>query len=212
MQSHEIHSLETYTQYLVSLQVFNPEGPGKLQAAHFSSSLLCFLCGSFRRLLPHNEESVTTTAATLCCTRWSGYKIAFDAVSMDAHDWKQSNSSCIRCVAVSYANRTQLIFTRILVVVSSSSSALLLIIPITYTRLCWRRCRSLPFVQFGFFLFYRQAAMLVIRSHLMFVSVFVVTFSFPQDQQQPFSSWLMKGVSYLCIILCVSRHQSIKTL
>lgn len=27
-QSHEIHDLETYTQYLVSLQVFNPEGPG----------------------------------------------------------------------------------------------------------------------------------------------------------------------------------------
>lgn len=27
-QSHEIHNLETYTQYLVSLQVFNPEGPG----------------------------------------------------------------------------------------------------------------------------------------------------------------------------------------
>lgn len=27
-QSHEIHGLETYTQYLVSLQVFNPEGPG----------------------------------------------------------------------------------------------------------------------------------------------------------------------------------------
>lgn len=44
------------------------------------------------------------------------------------------------------------------------------------------------FVQFGF-LFYRQVAnWLVIRSHLMFVSVFVVTLSFPQDQQQPFSS------------------------
>lgn len=28
LQSHEIHNLETYTQYLVSLQVFNPEGPG----------------------------------------------------------------------------------------------------------------------------------------------------------------------------------------
>lgn len=28
IQSHEIHGLETYTQYLVSLQVFNPEGPG----------------------------------------------------------------------------------------------------------------------------------------------------------------------------------------
>lgn len=28
LQSHEIHHLETYTQYLVSLQVFNPEGPG----------------------------------------------------------------------------------------------------------------------------------------------------------------------------------------
>lgn len=28
LQSHEIHGLETYTQYLVSLQVFNPEGPG----------------------------------------------------------------------------------------------------------------------------------------------------------------------------------------
>lgn len=28
VQSHEIHGLETYTQYLVSLQVFNPEGPG----------------------------------------------------------------------------------------------------------------------------------------------------------------------------------------
>lgn len=28
LQSHEIHYLETYTQYLVSLQVFNPEGPG----------------------------------------------------------------------------------------------------------------------------------------------------------------------------------------
>lgn len=28
LQSHEIHRLETYTQYLVSLQVFNPEGPG----------------------------------------------------------------------------------------------------------------------------------------------------------------------------------------
>lgn len=27
-QSHEIHDLETYTQYLVSLQVFNPEGLG----------------------------------------------------------------------------------------------------------------------------------------------------------------------------------------
>ncbi|XP_055315021.1 tyrosine-protein phosphatase 99A isoform X1 [Sitodiplosis mosellana] len=28
VESHEIHNLETYTQYLVSLQVFNPEGPG----------------------------------------------------------------------------------------------------------------------------------------------------------------------------------------
>lgn len=28
LQSHEIHNLETYTQYLVSLQVFNPEGIG----------------------------------------------------------------------------------------------------------------------------------------------------------------------------------------
>lgn len=28
LQSHEIHNLDTYTQYLVSLQVFNPEGPG----------------------------------------------------------------------------------------------------------------------------------------------------------------------------------------
>lgn len=27
-QSHTIENLETYTQYLVSLQVFNPEGPG----------------------------------------------------------------------------------------------------------------------------------------------------------------------------------------
>lgn len=27
-QSHTIQNLETYTQYLVSLQVFNPEGPG----------------------------------------------------------------------------------------------------------------------------------------------------------------------------------------
>lgn len=27
-QSHVINNLETYTQYLVSLQVFNPEGPG----------------------------------------------------------------------------------------------------------------------------------------------------------------------------------------
>ncbi|XP_055699332.1 tyrosine-protein phosphatase 99A isoform X3 [Phlebotomus papatasi] len=28
VESHEIHDLETYTQYLVSIQVFNPEGPG----------------------------------------------------------------------------------------------------------------------------------------------------------------------------------------
>jgi receptor-type tyrosine-protein phosphatase gamma len=27
-QSHEIHDLEIYTQYLISLQVFNPEGLG----------------------------------------------------------------------------------------------------------------------------------------------------------------------------------------
>jgi hypothetical protein len=27
-QSHTIQNLETYTQYRVSLQVFNPEGPG----------------------------------------------------------------------------------------------------------------------------------------------------------------------------------------
>lgn len=40
MQSHEIHNLETYTQYLVSLQVFNPEGPGKQWAAYFLFSLL----------------------------------------------------------------------------------------------------------------------------------------------------------------------------
>ncbi|XP_058837635.1 netrin receptor unc-40-like [Topomyia yanbarensis] len=28
VESHEIHNLETYTQYLVSIQVFNPEGLG----------------------------------------------------------------------------------------------------------------------------------------------------------------------------------------
>lgn len=28
MQSHEIHNLDIYTQYLVTLQVFNPEGLG----------------------------------------------------------------------------------------------------------------------------------------------------------------------------------------
>lgn len=28
LQSHEIHDLDTYTQYLVSIQVFNPEGLG----------------------------------------------------------------------------------------------------------------------------------------------------------------------------------------
>jgi receptor-type tyrosine-protein phosphatase gamma len=28
VQSHEIHELETYTQYLISIQVFNPEGNG----------------------------------------------------------------------------------------------------------------------------------------------------------------------------------------
>lgn len=27
-QSHEIHDLEIYTQYLISIQVFNPEGFG----------------------------------------------------------------------------------------------------------------------------------------------------------------------------------------
>lgn len=27
-QSHEIHDLEIYTQYLISIQVFNPEGVG----------------------------------------------------------------------------------------------------------------------------------------------------------------------------------------
>lgn len=27
-QSHEIHDLDTYTQYLISIQVFNPEGLG----------------------------------------------------------------------------------------------------------------------------------------------------------------------------------------
>lgn len=28
LQSHEIHDLEIYTQYLISIQVFNPEGLG----------------------------------------------------------------------------------------------------------------------------------------------------------------------------------------
>lgn len=28
LQSHTVQNLETYTQYLVSVQVFNPEGPG----------------------------------------------------------------------------------------------------------------------------------------------------------------------------------------
>ena len=28
LQSHEIHDLDTYTQYLISIHVFNPEGIG----------------------------------------------------------------------------------------------------------------------------------------------------------------------------------------
>lgn len=74
LQSHEIHDLETYTQYLVSIQVFNPEGlgppttvlvmtdeGGKIMTKHFS------IFRNDDETLARSSERMRMFIACCCC-------------------------------------------------------------------------------------------------------------------------------------------------